>query len=628
MNKLQLFKIILLFIIIPCGELQAQNILSQDYTVTEWEEDLDAFVQSLEKIHPDPYFRYNKDAFYSDLNLLKGKLDILTDDEVFLELSKLVTSLQDGHSHIPMHQGNLKLTAIPIMFYLFDNGLYIIDAKDNEQLVGKKVVRIGNRETGDLFNEIRKLIPADNIYHVKNNFPFYVNVPEFLEVLNAIESTDEILISVLDGNELKEVKVNTISRHEFFQWAFSPNTDSKIPLYRKKSNDLYWLSYISEEKIMYMKYNQVQSADSYSIQQITKNLDSLSRARNAEKIVIDLRDNSGGNSFTMRGLVNMLKGHPLNQPGKLFLVSGRKSNSAATNFISEMRLESNAILIGEPTGGNPNFYSDVRTVKLPNTRIEVAISTLFQKGSFYEDDRRSHYPDVPISVLSTDYFENNDPVIETIKLFNIEEPEHIPVSKSDLETFLGRYACTLTQACELSFENGYLRFHGKNVINKKLYYTGKLKFRDYNNSISIQLNPEDRNLTLTGYGINKVMDKLPATSLTAIEKIEHGKVGEGVTEIKDMLNSYPSPAIVSESVINSFGYRYLREKKAKEAIELFELNTLLYPKSANVYDSLGDAYLETNNINLAEKSFEEALNRNPDYEPAKRKLAEIRDNQK
>ncbi len=52
-----------------------------------------------------------------------------------------------------------------------------------------------------------------------------------------------------------------------------------------------------------------------------------------------------------------------------------------------------------------------------------------------------------------------------------------------------------------------------------------------------------------------------------------------------------SPPAPPEGVVNALGYQRLQNGENAAAIELFELNVELYPDSANVYDSLADAYL-------------------------------------
>ncbi len=59
---------------------------------------------------------------------------------------------------------------------------------------------------------------------------------------------------------------------------------------------------------------------------------------------------------------------------------------------------------------------------------------------------------------------------------------------------------------------------------------------------------------------------------------------------------------VSESQLNALGYRLLSMKKVREAIEIFKLNVEAYPQSANVYDSLGQAYMTNGDKELAEMS--------------------------
>jgi predicted Zn-dependent protease len=51
----------------------------------------------------------------------------------------------------------------------------------------------------------------------------------------------------------------------------------------------------------------------------------------------------------------------------------------------------------------------------------------------------------------------------------------------------------------------------------------------------------------------------------------------------------------------------LQEGRAKDAIVIFKMNVDEYPKSANTYDSLSDAYLADNNPTEALRYAEKAL---------------------
>src|SRR5215204_6138238 len=63
---------------------------------------------------------------------------------------------------------------------------------------------------------------------------------------------------------------------------------------------------------------------------------------------------------------------------------------------------------------------------------------------------------------------------------------------------------------------------------------------------------------------------------------------------------------VPENLINQIGYQLLLEGKAEDAIASFKTNVERYPSSANVYDSLGEAYERQGRIDLAEPLYDKA----------------------
>lgn len=91
---------------------------------------------------------------------------------------------------------------------------------------------------------------------------------------------------------------------------------------------------------------------------------------------------------------------------------------------------------------------------------------------------------------------------------------------------------------------------------------------------------------------------------------------------------------VPENLINQIGYQFLFDGKPEEAIATFKANVERYPNSANVYDSLAEAYERGGRIDLAEPLYDKARvlgqqNNDPNtpiykanYERAKAKLKE------
>jgi hypothetical protein len=88
----------------------------------------------------------------------------------------------------------------------------------------------------------------------------------------------------------------------------------------------------------------------------------------------------------------------------------------------------------------------------------------------------------------------------------------------------------------------------------------------------------------------------------------------------------PNVSLFPESVVNLLGYDHLQKGAPKDAIAIFKLNEIAYPRSANVYDSLADAYLADHQDKLALQYSEKCLEVLKENPPANEVLAKnVRD---
>jgi tetratricopeptide (TPR) repeat protein len=90
-----------------------------------------------------------------------------------------------------------------------------------------------------------------------------------------------------------------------------------------------------------------------------------------------------------------------------------------------------------------------------------------------------------------------------------------------------------------------------------------------------------------------------------------GRVDEAIEGYRKIKREAPLNPAVAEDRINQLGYTLLREKKYTEAIAVFTLNVEMYPKSANTYDSLAEAYMMSGNKELAIKNYKKSLELDP-----------------
>jgi len=79
-----------------------------------------------------------------------------------------------------------------------------------------------------------------------------------------------------------------------------------------------------------------------------------------------------------------------------------------------------------------------------------------------------------------------------------------------------------------------------------------------------------------------------------------------------------------ENDLNDWAYRMMNGGgKPKEALEIFKLNVFLYPNSANVYDSVGEAYAVNGNRELAIKNYKRSLELDPKNSNAIQQLKKL-----
>ncbi len=83
---------------------------------------------------------------------------------------------------------------------------------------------------------------------------------------------------------------------------------------------------------------------------------------------------------------------------------------------------------------------------------------------------------------------------------------------------------------------------------------------------------------------------------------------EGIKKHYQELSArYGFQVTIPENSLNNLGYQLMGMKKLDDAIAAFQLNVELYPGSANVYDSLGEAYETAGKYDLATQRFQKAI---------------------
>ncbi|TDS13670.1 pimeloyl-ACP methyl ester carboxylesterase [Maribacter caenipelagi] len=80
----------------------------------------------------------------------------------------------------------------------------------------------------------------------------------------------------------------------------------------------------------------------------------------------------------------------------------------------------------------------------------------------------------------------------------------------------------------------------------------------------------------------------------------------------------------SEYDLNALGYSFLQTQELDKALDIFKATTLLFPESANAYDSYGEALLMADKKTEAIAMYEKSIALNPDNEHGKEVLLKLK----
>ena len=369
-------------------------------------------------------------AFYAAMNKLRKAIPKLTDVQITIELMKMIRYIGDGHSNIflPVAKPEFRQT-LPLQFYLFEEGLYIISADPKyKELLGSRVLQFENRNINEVINALEPLNGRDNKMTVLVRLPYLMRYPTLLKTLGVISGSKQVELKIQDvKGKVKTVYVTpdtsqpdiwNIQPHPKGWVSFPEILKDSIPLYLKNNDKVFWFDYSPETKIVYAQVNRIWNTAEGSLAGFGNKLSTFINENNIDKLVIDLRGNNGGNTFSGWDFVNeLLHNNKINKKGHLFVITGRRTFSAAQNTATYFEHLTNAIFVGEPTGSRPNFVGDEAPVKLPYSQIELNVSGVLWQSSWGVDKRTWIPPLLYIPPTFEAFKANRDKAMEAIMAY-------------------------------------------------------------------------------------------------------------------------------------------------------------------------------------------------------------------
>ena len=394
---------ILICLIASCKE---SPVIPPEKNRTElWTEDIDYLSSQLKAKQYNFSVLISGQNFDNTLNNIKNSIDSLKDYEIYIKLQQLIASFHIAHFII--YPSSTLLHAIPIRTYVFPDGVYIITTIDQySYLLGKKIISIGGAPIQTVEDSLRKIISYENDYWFEDQFPSTVQVVEVLKYYGFINDLLSVNMEIEGGGDVAVPSINSSS-------SFHSVLDGKtLPLYLQNQSSYYWFTFLEGNHILYIKYNKCTQSPDKSFSSFTNEIEAYILSHQTEKVVVDLRNNGGGNSSIINPLLNYLESSGFNEKGKLFVITNRGTFSSALLNAISFKQYTNCILLGEPPGGKPNAYGEVHTFALPNSGLNVQYCVKY--FSTMDGDPEALFPDYDIEITAQDFIDGKDPVLDFV----------------------------------------------------------------------------------------------------------------------------------------------------------------------------------------------------------------------
>lgn len=404
-------------------------------SAAEYSRDLAFVGGELPRLHPDFFRNVARDEFEAGVRQLEGDAPRLAPEEFYTRLSALIALARDGHTNIHLDTESPQaraagFSALPIEFRWFADGIFVTAAERSE-LLRARLIHVGGTPVDEAMERIRAVVPHENRYWFQFRAVSYLRNAGVLRGLGLaprdgparlglrLETGEETAVELLPA---KSDLLPSVNRNEGY-----------IPAWMRKPDEAYWSEYFPQARTVYIRWLQFRPMSSRPVEEFAAGTAALIDGNPVETVVFDVCGNTGGNASLMMPLLLALsvrmKGLRSNPNFRMYALADGGTYSSGLFAVEYLTMNQllpewgplppevvpiRAIVAGEPTGGKPAHFGEVKNFTLPGSGMLGQRST--QDWPLWPGipDRDALYPDLPVPLRSADFFSAHDPVLAAV----------------------------------------------------------------------------------------------------------------------------------------------------------------------------------------------------------------------
>ncbi len=338
------FLYLLIFLLSSCASVEKYNQqISKLHTPKELHEDIDLAHKKLKKLHPDLYWYISKDSLEQQFNALKNSIQQpLSSIDFYKKLAPVIASIKQGHTivSVPLRKqtkpekkklGKRDYPFKPFLFQKIGNKLFIKNnyGKDSTITVGTEILSIENEPVKDLLAFLQTLRTGDG--YNKTFVPlimstyignYYVRTHGQKDsVLITLKKNDSVYSKYLYAQYSKQGVTKKDTIHAVVPKVEVTKMDKKLAKKEKKKRKAREYKYdynkYTKENGRVFKFIKIDSAHSTAYLKIKsfsnggykefyKTIFTKIDSAKSENLIIDLRNNLGGQTNSIDDLYSYL----------------------------------------------------------------------------------------------------------------------------------------------------------------------------------------------------------------------------------------------------------------------------------------------------------------------------------
>lgn len=390
-------------------------------TAGQWQADLDQLAAALLENHPDAFAQVSRSDFEAALLALQSDIPHMTDHAIMLRMAGLTGLLDDGHTRLtlprqqtmlgfnPSHSSDpepsdprLVFDQLPIAMEPFADGIFVVDSDDaHRDLIGARVVAFGAIDVETALDAAATSVSAEN------------------DGARRLLAADRLsLVPVLANIGVRAdscgVRVEFQSRAGDFQRCLSAQPGSMTTSLASARLTPFGRTDHSPEGLTVFRLDEITDNAARPLRAaIREAIDTAER--DGDRLVIDLRRNTGGNNALNRAVVlAILESGEINRLGRLYVLIGPKTFSAAQSLINSLQYYTPVIFVGEPSGARPDHFGDSQKTTLDQSGLTLRVSSLHWSSGVGGDLRNATYPQLAVQPTGEQFFSGHDVALERI----------------------------------------------------------------------------------------------------------------------------------------------------------------------------------------------------------------------